>query len=74
MYGITKIITLLKITSHTKFKWPYVSLLDAVFTFHVSSITYRNRSDFPAPQQRIPAAVAPAERDMPGTRLKGVLS
>ena len=59
---------------HSGFKRPYVNLLDPMFTFDLSSITYRNRSDFLAPQQRIPAAVAPVERDMPDTRLKGVLS
>ena len=52
----------------------YVDHINAVLPPDVSSITDRNHLDSLAPRQHIPAAVAAAERDMLGIRLKAVPS
>ena len=53
--------------------WLYVDRLNAVLSPDASSVTCRNHLDSLAPQQHT-AAVAAAEHDMPGTRLKVVPS
>lgn len=52
----------------------YVDRLNAMLPLDVSSVTCRNHLDSLAPQQHSPTAVAAAEHDMPGTRLKVVPS